>query len=93
MNRAPSVGYIGYDSAQFCRYLRHSQKALDAYISSVELHLESGRIPHRYLILQVQRNDERTLYIRLDRRRGRKEGFINFALPFSTSVASDEVSD
>ena len=92
MNKAGSKGHTSYDIGEFCDVLRHSRKALDAYISSVELYTDTVGVPHRYLILQVPRNGKRTLYIRLDRRRDHKQSVPQFFLNSSGSVASDGVS-
>ncbi len=92
MNRASSTGYSVFNINQFCQCLRHSPKALNGSISSVELYCETIGVRHRYLILRVQRGSGRDLYIRLDRRRDDKQSIVNFALGFSTSDASDGVS-
>lgn len=63
-----------------------------ARIASAEAHLVmNGRVPHRFIILRLERNGYEPIWLRMDRLRSRERGAFRFIAAGATTLANDQV--
>lgn len=49
-------------------------------------------VHHRFIILRLERDDNKVIWLRIDRRRDKSQGMLGFIAAGATSPANDEVS-
>lgn len=52
----------------------------------------TGRVTHRFIILELQREGRQTIWLRIDRERASDRSVLNFVANKGTSLANDRVS-
>lgn len=72
--------------------IKRHRSLQDALIVRIDSYRNSGPARHRFLILQLEREGRQQIWLRIDRRRDKSQGLLNFALNAGTSLANDRVS-
>lgn len=52
----------------------------------------NGRVTHRFIVLELERDGRERIWLRVDRRRDQNEGMLNFLARGAISPANDQVS-
>lgn len=89
----PHNGGFGGQLKQLCSLIESHPTLQNAQIISVECFSESifVRIHHRFLILELEREGKKNIWLRLDRRRAKIDGTIKFLRGRGTTRANDTV--
>lgn len=52
----------------------------------------NGRVVHRFIILELERDERQTIWLRIDRRRDESKGILDFVANGATAPSDDRVS-
>lgn len=72
--------------------IKRHRSLQDARIIRVDSYRNNGPARHRFIILQLEREGRQQLWLRVDRRRDRRQSVLIFVLNAGTSLANDRVS-
>lgn len=90
----PCVGVIDLSLSELCQLIQQRRSLQQAIITMTEGYSErSGTVVHRFLVLQLKRDDKEPTWLRLDRRMGNDVSTMSFVLKSSVTRANDTVSD
>ena len=79
-----SYGVLRLPLEEFCELIRQNRSLQRSEIISTETHCKmNGAIPHRFLLLELHREGNKDLWLRLDRR-DRGVPFLRFAASLTT---------
>lgn len=89
----PSLGVMDLSLSDACKYINDHQSLQDAVIICTECYAEKlGGVTHRFLVLELRRANRKTVWLRLDRRRGADVSFLRFVAFSGVTKANDRVS-
>lgn len=90
----PRNGGFGGQLSQLCSLIGSYTVLQNAKIVSAECYCQSIvlRVVHRFLILELEREGKKNIWIRLDRKRARIDGTLKFLRDRGTTRANDTVS-
>lgn len=90
----PRNGGYGGQLTQLCSLIVLYPALQNARIVSAECYTKSIaiRIVHRFLVLELEREGKKNIWLRLDRRRAKINGAIKFLRDRATTQANDTVS-
>lgn len=72
--------------------IKRHRSLQDARIVRVDSYRNSGPAQHRFIVLQLEREERQQIWLRIDRRRDKTRSLLNFAINAGTSPANDRVS-
>lgn len=89
----PSVGYMGLSIAELCELIEERHSLQQANIVMTESYKQhTGGIVHRFLVLELEREGKKPVWLRLDRRLGKDVSKMSFILASGVTNANDTVS-
>lgn len=89
-----SHGYLQLELRELCGLINTRRSLADAKILSVECYRQRiGVINHRFLLLHLQREERKDMYLRMDRRAAEGVNLMAFAKASGQTPARDEVCD
>lgn len=88
----PKYGVIDLSLRDVCRYIDDHKSLRTAEIVSTECYSDKGgAVTHRFLILELQREGRKDVWLRLDRQRGENVSVLRFLAVSGVTKANDRV--
>ena len=88
-----NIGALDLSISELCELIQQHGSLQRATITMTEGYREhSGGVVHRFLLLGLEREDKKQIWLRLDRRLGKAVSTLFFLLKSSVTRANDTVS-
>lgn len=89
----PRIGKIDLTLSEFCDYIEDHSSLQRAKIVATECYSENaGAVTHRFLVLELRRENRKDVYLRLDRRRAEGTSLFKFITASGSTKANDRVT-
>lgn len=72
--------------------IRRHRSLHDAHIVRVDSYKKNGLARHHFIVLQLEREGRRQIWLRIDRRRDEKRSLVHFTVNGGTPPANDRVA-
>lgn len=72
---------------------RHRSLQHARIVQADSYHKFNGRVVHRFIVLELERDDRQTIWLRIDRRRDESLGLLSFVANRAKAQSDDRVSD
>ena len=88
----PRLGVLHQSIHELCEFIQRQRSLQQAIITMTEGYAERlGAIVHRFLVLELKREDKKPIYLRLDRRLGKGVPTISLLRTSGVTSANDTV--
>lgn len=88
-----TVGVLSLSLAQLCEFIDTHRSLQRARIMSTSCYSERPLlVTHRFLVLKIERNSKKSIWVRFDRRPSRSSGLRGLVLGGGRTPANDTVS-
>lgn len=91
VNTVITYGVLHTSLDEFCEVVTHHRSLKKAQIVSTESYTERNGVLHRFLVLELYRQERKPIYLRLDRRFG--SSTFGLLLGLGSAPAKDTVSN
>ena len=90
--QVPINGFHEMSTLEFCDTVQRSRSLKSAKIMSIKGYLQMlGIIPHRFLVIHLQRDERKDAWLRLDRRTDRSVGTTRLIVQGGVTESNDTV--